>query len=189
MAKFRFQGFSTASAVALSVAQGAASDSGSVGSWGQAEGTGTVSITVDKPATAFAPAQVWVEATGHSGLASFEDSGVQYDGSFHEYYHVWTVNGQPLSAFQAPQNMVNGWNNPNVAYGQYAAFCFPDPGETTPADVAGPERSSWALRLAHGDRGGVWRLVARSLTVASIRRPMPRLWVWTQQPAAIGAVV
>lgn len=89
----------------------------------------SVSIKIDTMPTILAPAPVFLEATGHTGFSTFEGSGSEYDGAFHEIYHVWTVKGQPLSTYGVPQNFLSEWNNANVAYGPRVAFRFPDPGE------------------------------------------------------------
>ena len=127
MARFKFKGFTTASAVALLVSQNANEVGGSVESWQTTNGA-SVDIELDSRLISVAPAQVWLKAVNHSGLAAFDDNGTVYDGAHHEYFHVWSINGKPLSAFSAPVNMVTGWNNPNVAYGREVAFCLTEPG-------------------------------------------------------------
>ncbi len=79
-----------------------------------------------------APAAVWLEAIDLSGFdVGGPGPGEIYDPSFHEITYIWTVQGAPLAPYNAPENMVPGWNNPNVTYGKRAAFCFPDPGTYT----------------------------------------------------------
>ena len=56
MAKSRFPWFRTASAASVSTGRLTASEGGAV--------IGTVSIEVDKPDLAVAPAQIWVKAVG-----------------------------------------------------------------------------------------------------------------------------
>jgi hypothetical protein len=131
MPQSSFRGFTTGSSVALSVAQGAKSSSGSVTSWGETEGhMGSLSILTVAASPIVAPAGIWLEATNISGFdaAGGPGPGSTYDPSFHEITFIWTVNGSPLSPYQAPQNMVTGWNDPNKAYGKKVAFHFPDAG-------------------------------------------------------------
>jgi hypothetical protein len=88
-----------------------------------------VGIEVRHAPVMVAPAQVWLRATGHAGLAAFEESGSVYDGAHHEYYHEWTIRGAPLPAWTKPQNMPAAWNNPNRACGREVAFLLPAAGD------------------------------------------------------------
>ena len=132
MASFTFQGFTTGSQVALSAAQGGNSAANSVSTWGQGS-LAELDILVTNAPVVTAPAAVWLEAIGLSGFGvpAGPGPGEVYDPSFHEITFIWTVQGAPLAPYAAPQNMVSGWNNPNVTYGKRAAFCFPDPGTYT----------------------------------------------------------
>ena len=98
---------------------------------------GTVSITATQPTAMVAPAQVWLEATDHDGLASFEDSGSVYDGAAHEYYHEWTINGSPLSDWAKPANLLAEHNNPNKAFGKKVAFVLPTAADRIYVDNTG----------------------------------------------------
>ncbi|MEC7257744.1 MAG: hypothetical protein VXW58_07975, partial [Pseudomonadota bacterium] len=89
---------------------------------------GTVGIEVFKPSSLVAPAQIWLEAVDHAGLAAFEENGSVYNGAHHEYYHEWTINGEPLSEWGKPTNLLAAHNNPNKAFGRKVSFCLPDPG-------------------------------------------------------------
>lgn len=134
MPNFSFRGFTTGSSVALSVAQGALTASGSINSWG--EGTahvGSLNILTTASAALVAPAGIWLEATDIAGfdVPGGPGPGETYDPSFHDITFIWTVNGAPLAPYQAPENMVNSWNDPNTAYGKKVAFHFPDPGTYT----------------------------------------------------------
>ena len=132
MPAFKFEGFTSGSTVAISAVQGASGASESVQNWEQPH-LASVSILTRASASRVAPAGVWFEAIGISGfnVAGGPGPGETYDPSFHEITFVWTVRNQPLPAFTAPQNMVTGWNNPNVAYGKKVAFLFPQPGSYT----------------------------------------------------------
>jgi hypothetical protein len=88
----------------------------------------SVGIEIEKPSSLVAPAQVWLRAVDHDGLAAFEESGTVYDGAHHEYYHEWTINGEPLPAWSKPQNLLAEHNNPNKAFGREVAFVLPEPG-------------------------------------------------------------
>jgi hypothetical protein len=90
---------------------------------------GSVGIEIEKPSSLVAPAQVWLRAMDYDGLAPFEESGTVYDGAHHEYYHEWTINGEPLPAWSKPQNLLAEHNNPNKAYGREVAFVLPEPGQ------------------------------------------------------------
>lgn len=92
-------------------------------------GTGSLTIVVKTQPDITAPAPIYLEAKNHTDLAAFIDSGAEYDGAFHEYQHVWTVRGSPLSAATAPVNMPTEWNNPNKAYGRKVFMYLPDPGD------------------------------------------------------------
>ncbi len=127
--QFTFRGISLGLAAALSVAQGSDTSANLVSAWGQGA-LASISILTTKAPVVTAPAPVWFEATGHSGfnVPDGPATGETYDPSFHEITHIWTVRGQPLPAYNAPENIVTGWNNPNVQYGKRVAFCFPTPG-------------------------------------------------------------
>ena len=92
-------------------------------------GEGTVSIETETPSAIVAPAQVWLRAVDHDGLASFEQTGAVYDGAHHEYYHEWTINGSPLSAWSKPQSLISEHNNPNKMFGREVAFLLPTAGD------------------------------------------------------------
>lgn len=102
-----------------------------------------------------------LEATGHSGFTvSTAPAGTGYDPEAHEIYHVWTVRGSPLSAYTAPENMVSGWNNANLAYGKKVKFYFPDAGSFT-VDL-------WCI-----DKNGVTGVAEHSFTVLSADSQFP----------------
>ena len=128
MPEFSFRGFTTGAPVALSATQGANSASGSVSAWGQGS-LGSVQIDVIAPETVTAPAGIFLEATNIADFAVPEDTVPgNYDPSYHELHFTWRVDGSPLAQFTAPQNMLDSWNDPNIAYGKKVAFHFPDPG-------------------------------------------------------------
>lgn len=92
--------------------------------------TGGVNINLEHASGPLvAPAQVNVEATGHAGLADFERSGTFYDGAWHEYYHEWTVRGEPLPDFDATNNMPGVWLNANKYGGKRACIALSEPGD------------------------------------------------------------
>lgn len=132
MPSFTFQGFTAGSQVAISAAQGGTTAENSVATWGQGS-MADLDILVSSAPIITAPAAIWLEAIGLTGfdVASGPGPGETYDPSFHEITYVWTLQGAPLAPYAAPQNMVVGWNDPNVTYGKRAAFCFPDPGTYT----------------------------------------------------------
>lgn len=115
----------------LAASQAAATGSGSVTEWDTSTNVGSVSITTRQATHLFAPSAVWLEADNVQGLQLSTNGGSVYDPAFHELTFVWKVRGEPLGTFNAPQNMVDGWNNPNVMYGQKVAFYFPDAGTYT----------------------------------------------------------
>ncbi len=131
MTTFSFTGFTAGSAVALSATQGGVTDNGSVAEWGINTNLGSVSILTRQADHLFAPSAVWLEATNVSGFNVTEGGTPVYDPSFHEITYVWTVRGQPLQPFSAPESMVAGWNNPNVMYGKKVAFHFAESGSYT----------------------------------------------------------
>lgn len=93
--------------------------------------TGTLNISQTAQDQVTAPAGVWFEATDIAGLAVQENTGGGYDPSFHEITFVWTVRDTPLPVYTAPQNIVTGWNDANLAYGKKVAFTFPTAGQYT----------------------------------------------------------
>lgn len=114
---------------------------------------GSIAITKQTAATIVAPAAVWLEATGASGFTlSTPPAGTDYEPSVHEITYIWTLRGNPLSDWTAPENMLAEWNNPNIAYGQDVAFCLTDPG-TYNIDL-------WCI-----DRNGVTAVATTSVVV------------------------
>lgn len=154
MPTFTFKGFPSGAPVSLSALQGTQSALRSVSAWGQGPMASLDILTVSGP-TPVAPAGIWFEAVDLAGfdVPGGAAPGEAYDPSFHEITYVWTVRGAPLSPYAAPENMVTGWNDPNLAYGKKVAFCFPEPGTYT-IDL-------WAV-----DRSGTTAIAERSVTVA-----------------------
>lgn len=134
MPKFTFKGFSSGSAVALSVAQGSKSDSGSVSAWGQASMAAIDILKIEGEMVA--PAGVWFEAIGMSGFdATGPGPGESYDPSFHEVTFIWDfgekdAQGNPL-VWDAALNIPDAWKNRSIAYGKSAAHVFRTPGTYT----------------------------------------------------------
>ena len=130
MSDFTFSGFPVGSSVSVLVSRGAENSSSSVATWGQGSTSlGTIDIELTTNGTLVAPAAIWLRAVNPSGFNVGEPTGGEaYDPSYHDITYIWTVRGQPLDPFAAPQNMVEGWNNPNIMYGKHVAFCFPDVG-------------------------------------------------------------
>lgn len=155
MPSFTFTGFTAGSLVALSAALDDQSGSGSVPNWGQ-QNVASLSIETYESPTKVAPATVWFEATALSGFVVEEGAapGETYDPSYHEITYIWTVRGAPLTSYTAPQNLVSGWNDPNVAYGKKVAFLFPDAANYT-VDL-------WAI-----DRNGTTGTAVASISVAN----------------------
>lgn len=130
MPSFLFKGFSLGSPVAISVAQGALSDSASVASWG--EGNGSMSINISTATEITAPAGVWfdVDFNSLSGFDANPPSGNQtYDPRYHEITYIWSFD-DPGSHTPA-LNMPSVWNNRNIAYGPKVAHVFSAPGTYT----------------------------------------------------------
>jgi hypothetical protein len=95
-------------------------------------GAGSVEIEVQKAPTMVAPAQVWLRAVNYTGLStSFEETGSVYEGEHHEYYHEWTIDGEPLSDWNKTPNLIPAYNNPNKAFGREVAFLLPYAGSYT----------------------------------------------------------
>lgn len=131
MSDFTFRGFTTGSSVAITATQGANSANGSVTAWGQG-GLASLDISVNGPPTLMAPSAIWFQATNLSGFdPQGPGTGETYDPRLHEITYIWTVRGAPLPPFTAPENLADGWNDPNRAYGPEVAMVFPAPGDYT----------------------------------------------------------
>jgi len=131
MVDFTFRGFTTGASVAITAAQGANSATGSVLTWGQG-GLASLDISVNAPPTLMAPSAIWFEATNLSGFdPQGPGAGETYDPRLHEITYIWTVRGSPLAPFNAPENLADGWNDPNRAYGPEVALVFPAAGTYT----------------------------------------------------------
>lgn len=132
MPSFAFSGFTAGSIVALSAAQLGNNVSNSVTSWGQGSMAQVDILTVQMD-DVVAPAGIWFEADNLRDFAVDGEpaAGKFYDPSFHEITFIWSVRGAPIAQYTAPQNMVDGWNNPNLAYGKKVALAFPTAGTYT----------------------------------------------------------
>jgi hypothetical protein len=155
MPTFRFKGFRAASAVALSVGQGAVAASAEVAEWGAAGGGGSLSIVTtsdaEKSATLalVAPTVMWFDAVP-SGLGAdpvvlppldyastpmTSTTNLIYDPAFHEVYYFWKLTTTPAgfrtTYHSTDYNMPTAWNDRRIAYGQKVAFCFDEPGAYT----------------------------------------------------------
>jgi len=139
MPSFTFKGFATGSPVAISAAQGASSDGGSVTAWGQG-GAGVINVSAILPPRIVAPAGVWLDATAVSGFnVAGPSNGDVYDPRYHEITHIWDTGD--TGTWSAPENMPPAWNNKAVAYGPRVCHTFGTPGIYTPsvwgADTSG----------------------------------------------------
>lgn len=124
------EGFTAGSSVTILTDQGTVSAANSIASWGGS--LAGIGIETRGAGVSVAPAAFWLKAVNASGFAlSAPPPGTAYDPAFHEITYIWTVRGRPLAPFTAPQNLVSGWNDPNVMYGAEVAFVFPEPGTYT----------------------------------------------------------
>lgn len=98
------------------------------------------------PSEIVAPAGLWFEAVDVAGFdLSGQGAGIAgYDPEFHEITYRWQVLDSPLAAFDAPENMIPDWNDPNRAYGKKVAFFFPKPGRYRVAVLAEDRRGNRA---------------------------------------------
>lgn len=156
MPAFTFNGFSLGASVSISALQSGNSAGNSVPSWGQGGAMASIDFTITTAPNVVAPAPIWLEATGLSGfdVAGEPAQGETYDPSFHEITFVWTIEGAPLANYAAPQNMVDGWNNANVAYGKRVGFCLTDARDYT--------ITLWAV-----DANGTTGVMSKTITVES----------------------
>lgn len=156
MPAFTFNGFSLGSLVSVSALQSGQNAANSVVSWGQSSAMTDIDIQVTTAPNIVAPAPVWLEAVGLSGfdVGGGPAQGETYDPSFHEITFVWTVEGAPLAPYAAPENMVLGWNNANVAYGKRVGFCL-------------TEARSYTINLWAVDASGTTGVASTTITVES----------------------
>jgi hypothetical protein len=156
MPAFTFNGFLLGSSVSVSALQSGHDAANSIASWGQSGAMADIDILMSTAPNVVAPAPIWLEAIGISGfdVSGGPGPGETYDPSFHEITFVWTIDGAPLPPYAAPENMVQGWNNANVAYGKRVGFCLTEPGTYTV--------NLWAV-----DSNGTTGVASTTVTVAS----------------------
>ncbi|MEO1606438.1 MAG: hypothetical protein AAFU34_14055 [Pseudomonadota bacterium] len=156
MPAFTFNGFPLGSSVSVSALQSGNNAANSVASWGQGSAMADIDILVTTAPNVVAPAAVWLEATGISGfdVGGGPAPGETYDPSFHEITYVWTIEGAPLPPYAAPQNMVSGWNNANIAYGKRVGFCL-------------TEARDYTIQLWAIDASGTTGIASTTITVRS----------------------
>jgi len=142
--------------VSVSALQSGHDAANSIASWGQSGAMADIDILMSTAPNVVAPAPIWLEAIGISGfdVSGGPGPGETYDPSFHEITFVWTIDGAPLPPYAAPENMVQGWNNANVAYGKRVGFCLTEPGTYTV--------NLWAV-----DSNGTTGVASTTVTVAS----------------------
>lgn len=156
MPAFTFNGFLLGSSVSVSALQSGFDAANSIASWGQSGAMADIDILISTAPNVVAPAPIWLEAINISGfdVSGGPGPGETYDPSFHEITFVWTVDGAPLSPYAAPENMVQGWNNANVAYGKRVGFCL-------------TEARSYTINLWAVDASGTTGVASTTVTVES----------------------
>lgn len=128
MPNFKFEGFATGSAVNLSVQQGAASDTASVPSWGEASGTSSIVLVLS------ATRVVGVAPFGALYSADANSSEARVVIPFHDIEGIWN--------FDNPGNFDNLDNSPlwgtdwNVGYGPRGIHVHDTPGTYQVAHTA-----------------------------------------------------
>ena len=131
MPSFTFQGFAAGTPVDLSATQGAASDSGSVPTWGQA-GSGVLSLSAVTAPRIVAPAGVWLDASGVSGFGvSGPGAGETYDPRYHEITYIWDTDDSGV--WSSPVNLPTEWNDKSKATGPRVCHTFDVPGTYSPS--------------------------------------------------------
>lgn len=92
--------------------------------------SGTLSMNVHTAATIsgapiVGPAQVHLEFASVTNLAAALIASNVRNFRHHEYHFYHWIDGSPLPAMTAPNNLKAGWNNPNIGYGPKPSFCLP----------------------------------------------------------------
>jgi hypothetical protein len=157
MPTFRFRGFTTASAVALSVAQGAQTASAST-TWGTAQATPNASFTiqlVDGCTDVVAPYGAVFRATGLTGFNVSEPSGDTnvYDPTQHRITFIWDFDDPGYTPATVP-NIPTAWRNANLAYGKQVAHVWNTPGSYTVSCFAFDTAGNWGTATYTFAQGG-----------------------------------
>ncbi len=82
-------------------------------------------ITVTTAPTLAGTVAVKLVAPTPTRLSAIGAPVANYEAEFHDYTYRWYIEGAPLAAHSAPQNMRTEWNNPNQAFGKTAGFVVP----------------------------------------------------------------
>lgn len=127
MPSFKFQGFSTGSAVALSATQGATTDTASVPSWGEAGSSGMTLALSATRTSGVAPMGALFAADATSPEARAELP-------YHDIEGVWSFDDP--GDFTALSNTPLWGTNWNLGYGPRGAHTFAQPGSYNIAHTA-----------------------------------------------------
>jgi hypothetical protein len=157
MPSFKFRGFTGASLVALTVAQGAQSVSAST-TWGPAQTTPNASFTiqlVDGCTDVVAPYGAVLRATGFTGFSVSEPAGDTnvYDPTQHKITCIWDFDDPGYQPATTP-NIPTVWRNPNLAYGKQVAHVWNTPGSYTVTCFAFDAQGNWGTATYTFAQGG-----------------------------------
>jgi hypothetical protein len=174
MPSFKFRGFTSASLVALTVAQGAQSVSAST-TWGLAQATPNASFTiqlVDGCTDVVAPYGAVLRATGFTGFAVSEPAGNDnvYDPTQHKITFIWDFDDPGYAPVTTP-NVPEAWRNLNLAYGKQVAHVWHTPGSYTVTCLAFDAQGNWGTASYTFAQGGN---SPRSRILGSPSRPTRR---------------
>jgi hypothetical protein len=150
MPRFKFLGFATGSAVALAVAQGAASANAAL-TWGQPGGGGApnASFTITRVdgldnTNLIAPAGVHLRASSLVGFNVSEPPGDTnvYDPTQHRITFIWDF-GDPGYVPRFTPNIPTVHRDPNIAYGKSVSHVFAAAGNYTVTCWAFDDAGNW----------------------------------------------
>lgn len=94
---------------------------------------GSVQILRNDPAQIVEGMALEFEAgnlTGGGGLTT-PPAGTLWDNEAHEIEFSWSIQGSPFQPFTKPANLIDGWGDPNKAFGKKVFLWFPDAGTYT----------------------------------------------------------
>jgi hypothetical protein len=161
MPSFKFLGFASGSAVALTVAQGALSAQAAL-NWGQAGGGGqpNASFTITRVDALpnpdlIAPAGVHLRASSLTGFNVSEPPGDTnvYDPTQHRITFIWDF-GDPGYVPRFTPNIPTVHRNPNIAYGKAVSHVYGTSGNYTVTCWAFDEAGNWGTATYTFQSGG-----------------------------------
>ena len=136
MRTLNLSGFQPGDNLTLSVSQGALTAGPiNVPAWGAPNTGGTITINADRMALQVAPDSVRfsVDLSASTFETPGEVSGEFYNAQYHDLIYLWDFDDAASGDWTAPEKVLPGWKNRNIAKGPWVAHVYTQPGTYNPS--------------------------------------------------------